>query len=321
MTASYILRLLYIIFAVFFLVHLAVGTLVLLFTPLVSRLAGSFRAGNAARIFFALRLLPAVGSGFVALALCVPSFLWFETEAGGEEVGWFCLTAAVLGGSVWAASIFRGIRASARSVRYIRGCQEISRRVSLPHEPAPIWVIDRTEPFLILAGLFHPRLVISQGVVDSLTPEQLAAALEHERAHWTSRDNLKRLVLLLTPGLLPCFRGFDRLEKTWVRFTEWAADDLAVAGDSQLSLALAGALVRVARMGAAQPLEPLVTSLLDDTQELSARVHRLLRTEAPRDFRKSWTAGACALTTLIVLAAAQPATLRTMHYLIERLIH
>ena len=74
-------------------------------------------------------------------------------------------------------------------------------------------------------------------------------------------------------------------------------------------------------MGAAQPLEPLVTSLLGDTQELSVRVDRLLRAEAPRDSRKSWTAGAFALATLVVLAAAQPATLRTMHYLIERLIH
>jgi Zn-dependent protease with chaperone function len=321
MTVPYVLRLLCISLAVFFLVHLAVGTMVLLMAPAAARLVERVRAVNAARILLALRLLPAVGSAFVVIALCIPSFLWFETEAGGEEVGWLCLAAAALGAAVWSVSILRGVRAAIRSWQYVRRCQTVARRLSLPDGLAPIWVLDRPEPYVMLAGLFRPRLVISRCVVDSLTPEQLAAALKHERAHWTGRDNLKRFVLLLAPGLLPCFRGFGRLEKAWARFTEWAADDLAVEGDSQTSISLAGALVRVARLGAAHPGEPLVTSLLADGQDLSARVDRLLRADPPRSLPMSWAAGSAAVPVMLAAAALQPATLRAVHHLIERLIH
>jgi hypothetical protein len=173
----------------------------------------------------------------------------------------------------------------------------------------------------MLAGLFRPRLVISVGVLNSLSAEQLGAALEHERAHWTGRDNFKRLMLVLAPGLLPFIRGFGGLEKSWARFVEWAADDLAVAGDSQRSLSLAGALVRVARMGIVSPPQPLVTSLLADPQELAARVDRLLHALPPPDAPRSWTAASVVLTAAVVLVTIQPATLRAVHGLLERLVH
>ena len=112
--------------------------------------------------------------------------------------------------------------------------------------------------------------------MNALPAEQLAAALRHEEAHRVSRDNLKRLLLLLTPGLLPGLHGFHAIERGWARFTEWAADDEAVAGDAHLSLYLAAALVRIARMGGAPAPSPLATSFLGDSRELSARVDRLL---------------------------------------------
>ena len=104
--------------------------------------------------------------------------------------------------------------------------------------------------------------------MNALPAGPLAAALRHEEAHRVSRDNLKRLLLLLAPGLLPGFHGFDVLERNWARFTEWAADDEAVAGDAHLSLYLAAALVRVARMGGAPAPSPLSASFLGDSREL-----------------------------------------------------
>jgi hypothetical protein len=156
-----------------------------------------------------------------------------------------------------------------------------------------------------------------------LSAGQLAAALRHEEAHRVSRDNLKRLILLLAPGLLPGLHGFGAIERGWARFTEWAADDDAVAGDAHRSLSLAAALVRVARMGGSSPVSPLTAAFLGEGREISARVDRLLspaRTE-PAHPRKYLTAAAITLTAVSAATMLNPATLQSAHRLIEQLIH
>src|SRR5690348_15408575 len=142
MTVSYALRLLCISLSAFFLVHLALGALVSLAAPLLIGLAGRVRAAKATWLLFAVRLYPAFGSLLVVLGLCVPSFLWFEPEAGGEEVGWMFLCTAALGAAVWSISISRGVCAAVRSLGYLRRCRSAARRLSLPHEPAPLWLLD-----------------------------------------------------------------------------------------------------------------------------------------------------------------------------------
>ena len=153
---------------------------------------------------------------------------------------------------------------------------------------------------------------------------RLAAALRHEHAHEVSRDNFKRLLLLVAPGLLPGWPGFTAIERSWGRFTEWAADDIAAAGDSARSVSLAGALVRVARMGACPQQPPLVTSLLAETDDLAQRVDRLLRvTPAPSRMgsRKLTAIAAASAAMLLAIAMAQPATLHSVHRLMEHLAH
>ena len=156
-----------------------------------------------------------------------------------------------------------------------------------------------------------------------LSAARLAAALRHEEAHRVWRDNLKRLLLLLAPGLLPGLHGFGAIERGWARFTEWAADDDAVAGDARRSLSLAAALVRVARMGGSSPVSPLHAAFLGDSREISARVDRLLSPVAPAPAhpRKCLTAAAIALTAVSAATMLHPATLESAHRLIEQLIH
>ena len=152
----------------------------------------------------------------------------------------------------------------------------------------------------------------------------MAAALRHEEAHRVSRDNLKRLLLLLAPGLLPGFHGFGAIERGWARFTEWAADDEAVAGDAHRSLSLAAALVRIARMGGTLSPSPLATSFLGDSREISARVDRLLSAAPVAPVRRANSAAMAAGVALAAACAASmlhPATLQTAHRIIEELIH
>lgn len=253
----------------------------------------------------------------------MPSYLWLEPEINAEEVGGGCLTASLLAATLWTASSVRGVRAAVRSARHSRDCARLGRLSTLPGSPLPVCILDAPEPVLALVGVFPSRIILSSPLLRALSTGQLAAALRHEEVHRISRDNLKRLLLLLAPGLLPGIHCFGAIERGWARFAEWAADDDAVAGHAHRSLSLAAALVRVARMGGSAPMSPLTTPFLGDSREISARVDRLLSPVAPEPAhpRKYLTATAIALTAVSVATMLHPATLASAHRLIEQLIH
>jgi hypothetical protein len=321
----YSIRLLCLCLASFFLVHLALGLVVTLLTPPAIRMAEQINPRSAARFLLALRLFPSTFAIFLVIGLCVPSYLWLEPEAAGEHMRWELLTAALFGLTIWACSMARGLRAMVRSRRHDQYCGGVGRRTRIAGEPTAVWVIPAPAPFFALTGIVHPRLVISRAILEALSAEQLAAALLHERAHRISRDNLKRLFILCAPDILPFFRGPGALERGWARFTEWAADDAAAEGNSDRSLSLAAALVRVARMGSVMQPPSLATALLANGQDLQARVDRLLSVRPLSDKRHrvrsvvvASVTGVLALS--LMTAMLQPATLHAFHVLIEHLI-
>lgn len=321
MMAPYLLRLLCLSLACFFILHVTLGVAVSLLSPAVIRVAERMRARRAAGLLLAVRLLPAALAFTVVAVLCVPSYLWLEPAATSEEIGWGCIAAALLAMVCAGLAVARSWRAASRSSGYIRYCQMVGRRTCLGAEASPAWVVEGPAPFLALAGIVRPRLMVSSDVVAALPPEQLTAALRHEHAHEVSHDNLKRLLVLLAPDVLPFCRTFGALERGWARLAEWSADDLAVAGDSRLSVSLAAALVRVARMGACPQGAPLVTSLLGDNEDLAQRVDRLLRERSPEAGNRSTVlvsaVGAAAAAGAVVLL--QPQTFYAVHRLLEHL--
>jgi len=302
MTLTYLGRLLCLAAAVFFLLNLALGVAVSLASPLAIRLAGHWRPRRAAPFLLLLRLLPGALAALVVLAVCVPSYLWLEPGAAAEYVGAPCLGAAALGAAIWLASLARVWEAVVRSNRLVRsGTTQVA-----------------------VAGILRPKLIVSPAVADVLTPDELAAVLAHERAHWSSRDNLKRLLVLLAPATLPFGAGFEHIESAWLRLAEWAADDDAVAGNPRRSLSLAAALVRVARLQM-EPAPPLATSLVGEPGDLEARVARLLSQTPVAELRGRRvpvvrTGLAVAAAAAFGVAAAHPATLFTVHWLLERVM-
>jgi hypothetical protein len=159
-------------------------------------------------------------------------------------------------------------------------------------------------------------------VLQALPTDQLEVALQHENAHLRSRDNLKRLLLLLTPRSFPFLRSHLSIDANWVRLSEWAADDEAVQGDPIRALALAEALLGVVRLGSAPRLSFLHTSLVGADRDLSARVERLLHVglahEQPIPRAKFLPPGPVLTAALaIAMVAAWPATLPSVHRLLE----
>ena len=324
MILPYTLRLLCLCFASFFLIHAALGLAVWTATPGAMRIGESMRPRSGARFLLALRLLPVTLAAFVVAGLCVPSYLWLETNEATERVGLVCCAMALLGVLVCASSLTRSARALLLSVRQARRCKREGRS-EREGDSLPVTVMNSDLPVLALAGLIRPRVIVSRGVLQTLSREELKAALEHEHAHRKSQDNLKRLVLFLAPEIFPFSWTFTRLNQYWARLIEWAADDEATAGDSQRSLSLAAALVHMARMGAAPATSPLTSSFLGNDRELSARVDRLLglapiRGNVPRRARAGLGISAALAMMVAIAAMIRPATFLSVHHLLEQLL-
>lgn len=326
MNISYALRLFCICSATFFLVNSLLSFAAKFSSGAAIRIAERMRPRSASHFLLGVRLLPFALGVSAVLGLCVPSYLWLEPQATAERAGWAFLTFAFFGAFVWALSIARAARAVIVSNRYSRTWRKAGREGRLPGENSNAVIVKKGAPLLALAGVYRPRLMVSEGVLGALSAEQLAVALRHEKAHRSSRDNLKRLLLLLAPDGVPFATNFSALDREWSRFSEWAADDEAVQGDSGRALSLAEALLRVARMGAGPRLSFLHTSLVAADEELSVRVDRLLRLEPARSeqfSRKGFIARGAILAMSASLATLMllPATLASVHRLLELFLH
>lgn len=322
MILPYTVRLVCLCFASFFLIHGALGLAVWTTTPGALRIGESMRPRSGARFLLALRLLPVTLAAFIVTGLCVPSYLWLETNEATERVGLACCAMALLGFFVCANSLARSARALWLSVQQARRLRQegCSNREG---KSLTVTVMNSDAPVLALAGLIRPRLIVSNRVLETLSPEELEAALEHEQAHCKSRDNLKRFALLLAPELFPFWRAFRRLNHHWAKLIEWAADDEATAGDSRRSLSLAAALVHMARMGAAPAVSQLASSFVGNDRDLSARVERLLGL-APIRRNPPWQRAvlgvSAALVMMLAVAVMRPATFLSVHRLLEQFI-
>jgi len=112
-----------------------------------------------------------------------------------------------------------------------------------------------------VAGVLRPTVFVSRGALARLDDAQLSAALHHERAHVRGRDTMALAVLAFLRDLAPWGRGaaLDAFRAA----REAVADRAAVR--SAGSLNLAGALVALARPGAAGPAAAVLPMARADT--------------------------------------------------------
>jgi hypothetical protein len=220
---------------------------------------------------------------------------------------------------------WRAFRAVASSVQFRQQCRQAGREVQLRGQSASVLIVEHAAPLFVVAGVVGPQVILSRGALRALSTEQLDAALQHEHAHLVFHDNFKRLLLLLSPDVFPLSRAYSSLERSWVKFSEWAADDDATEGDANRSVLLAGALVRLARMGGTPPVPALAASLLPGDQDLATRVDRLLHpgpppAELPLGMRTGLSASLLMAGSVAVVIWGASLPLASVHGLLERLI-
>ena len=324
MIFSYIVKLLCLCFACFFALNAILSVIVFMISALAIRLAEQMKPRHATLFLFALRVAPFEISLLAVLGLCVPSYLWLEPKQIVEQVGFICICTALIGIAAWGVSISRAVRTVVRSSRYAKKISTSACGADIA-QFARVIVVEAEAPFIALLGTIHPNLIISSAAMRTLSAEQLRVAVRHEHGHQTMAHNLQRLILLLSPDVLPCMPIFRTLERSWERFAELAADDFATEGNSGRALTLATSLVRLARIGVSGDPFPLCAWLISHDQDLVERVDRLLLTEhnrkSPMFSAVCWGSASLMATGFVTTALLGTATsLSAIHAVLERLI-
>lgn len=141
----------------------------------------------------------------------------------------------VVGGGTVAAlwSVARQHRATRALDVHVAGARsQVPTAVAVAAEQARLTgrvdVVADDDPFCFTYGLLHPRVVVTTGLVERMSAEELGAVLTHERYHVTSRDPLKVVVaraLSWAFFFLPAVRW---LHRRYLAGRELAADRRAV---------------------------------------------------------------------------------------------
>jgi Zn-dependent protease with chaperone function len=185
-------------------------------------------------------------------------------------------------------------------------------------------------PFSFVWGYLRSKLIVSTGLLNALTSEELAALLEHEAAHHTRRDNLSKCMLTICRYLSPAFPLTGLLYRWWSEQVEMVCDEVA-ARRTNGPVEVAGALVRLTRLTLGMPRssQPIESSFFGEYEAtLERRVERVLSLSAlqriePVVMSRSWVkattlCGAAFVLTLATLFAVSPLVI---HRFLELLLH
>lgn len=268
--------------------------------------------------WLALRLGPAVVSVSFALFIFVPSYVTYEPRLDLGEGFDLTLTSLALAAAVMiAVAASRGATAWVAAWNRTRAWRRMSRPLTVGDETVPACAVDVDAPIMALVGVLRPRLIITRGVVEALTDEELRAGVAHELGHYRAWDNLKRLAMRAAPDVLFMMPEAAAIEARWASAAEHSADSRACRTE-QARCALASALVKIARL--TPPRTPLAQpiSTLVDGGEIASRVQRLLSdTSTGPAFSRRWPIAVAAALTAI---AAYAPLLRAVHEATEVLV-
>jgi Zn-dependent protease with chaperone function len=167
----------------------------------------------------------------------------------------------------------------------------------LPRRPVT-WTDDEL-PYAFSVGIFRPRIIMSAGLREVLSPRQVRAALAHERAHLRHLDALVRVLTRVASFLLLAPMK-SALTELLVLGQEKRADAEAATTVGSAAL-VAETLLTMCRLGPIAGHPPMLAPSLS-ADALEARIEALCR--APVTDRVTpWLMTAVAALMLSVLGA------------------
>jgi hypothetical protein len=189
---------------------------------------------SAARNFLALTGLSAVVVANAACGLLAYVVIPMLGDSASPDLAG--LLPIVMLGSLLAVSVGLGLSALRRN---LAASQLLVRRVQLlAVPPSPdllasaeaaglaerVDLLDTAQGFSFVYGLRGPRVAISRGLVDRLSPAELQAALEHEGYHVRHRDPLRSVIAVVLVEALFFLPSLAVLRRRYEAGRELAAD-------------------------------------------------------------------------------------------------
>ena len=229
----------------FAIVAMAASIAIALAAPMLARRSARYSPAARAAFLFRLRLVPTACAVACAFGVALPIFLYFEPSDSGERLAWTLMIAAVAGAVLLARGFWRAAAGWMATRRLMRGWQARGRRLHTFDAPLPVFAIEESFPTVAVVGFSRPALFIAERVLRECSVVEVRAMVRHECAHVASRDNLKQFLIRACPDVL---RPNSTIDRAWTSAAEEAADARAAGGDPASALALAEALIRVARL-------------------------------------------------------------------------
>ena len=245
------------------------------------------RLNTANRSFVALLVLAAVPYVLLGFAGCaLVGAVVYELYAGGwsaiaagsqdlrPALAFFGLLS--LGTVLGLTSVIAQVRASLRLIARVRAMRiptpaEVGQLAARARVAGRVDVVDSLEAFSFAYGFISPRIAVSNGLIEALSPAELEAVLAHERYHVRTWDPAKVVLARAFPRAAFYLPALRHLRRRYVAGRELAADRRAMRACGEP--ALAGALYKVIR-GPAWP-ELAQAAAIGGPEMLEARVEQL----------------------------------------------
>ena len=273
------------------------------------------------RLICLVQIAPLLAGLLFAGLFCIPQYIRNEPQAGAERVGWVSpLLAAII--LVWfGISFSRGLRAILHTARFAAACRRVAEPGAAIRNGIPVLTVPEAAPAIALVGLARPFILLSGKALASaqLTEAELRTVLDHESSHARHRDNWKLLTLCALPKCPFRLPGGVSWLDHWRNAADLAADRDAAGSDRGRALALAQALVTMARHAPASASPLLACWLSHADCFLQVRVESLLAGSAGSGFPRRLLIIA-AVTAALVLAGAIAVT-PWLDAMSERLLH
>ncbi len=269
-----------------------------------------------ANAVLSVRLLPAMGSATLVLTVVLPSFLIYEPRHAHDQPGPLLVVSALFSLLVLGDGIRRGLRAWQATRALVQGSEPVLTRAA--GAAADVTVINVPEPLVGVVGSWRQRIVAARSVAAACDHEEFHQVLAHEAAHMDARDNLKLLMLVTLPDALAWLTTGRALTAHWRAATELEADERASGTDPRKRVALASALIKVARLSLASGRPRAAPSRVGSP--LSGLEHRVRRLLAPSPILRQGFPGRRLFTCALLVPLLAVPLYASVHRLIEALV-